>query len=105
MAAVIDRVLPLCEAVSGRPNDREARQALRPALEAIADPSFVEPCEHAHPALRSLGNFVRIQAMLLRDCMMRSDAPDHVIEFMIDSKARDLLALLPELKKAIDLAD
>lgn len=102
MAAAIDLALPLCEAVSKEPADRETRRALYLALAAIADDSFVEPCQQAQPAVRGLCNFVHIQAMLLRDCLTRSDEPDHIIQFMIDSKSRDLLALLPELKRAID---
>ena len=34
--------------------------------------------------------------------MMQSDAPDPFMHFMIGGKARDLLALLPELKKALN---
>jgi hypothetical protein len=102
MVAAIDRALPLCEALSKAPADREARQALYLALAAIADESFVEPCQEAPSALRGLCNFVHIQAMLLRGCLTRSDEPGHVIQFAIDSKARDLLALLPELKRVIE---
>src|SRR5690348_3367477 len=101
MAAAIDRALPLCEAVSQEPGDSDARQALMLALAAIADPSFLEPCRQSQPELRSLCFFVHIQATLLRDCMTRSDAPDHFMQFMIGSKSRDLLALLPHLKKAL----
>ena len=102
MAAAIDRALPLCEAVSKKPDDPAACHALYLALAAIADDSFVESYQQVPSALRSLCNFVHIQAMLLRDCMTRSDAPDDVIQFMIGSKSRDLLAILPELKRAIE---
>jgi hypothetical protein len=102
VAAAIDHALPLCEAVSKQPDSSDARQALAPVLAALARASFLEPFEAAAPALRGLGNFVHIQAMLLRDCMVRSDAPDHVIGLMIAAKSRDLLALVRELQKAID---
>ena len=101
MAAVIDRVLPLCAAVSNQPGDHDARQALTLALAEITDEAFVEPCERARPELRGLCNFVHIQATIVRDCLMRSDAPDHALQSMIGNKARELLELLPELKKAL----
>jgi hypothetical protein len=102
MTAAIDRVLPLCEAVSRDPSNRDTRQALSLALAVIADESFLEPCTHAKPGTRGLCNFVHIQAILMRDCMTRSDEPADLINFIIGSKARDLLALLPELKKSLD---
>ena len=100
MAAAIDRALPLCEAVSNQPADRDARQALTLALAGIADDAFLELSKHARPDLRGLCNFAHMQANIARDCMTRSDAPDQFMQFVIGSKARDLLALLPELKKA-----
>jgi hypothetical protein len=100
MAAAIDRALPLCEAVSNQPGDRDARQALMLALTGIADEAFLDLCEHAQPELRGLCNFAHMQANIARDYMIRSDMPDHFMRFVIGSKARDLLALLPELKKA-----
>jgi hypothetical protein len=100
MAAAIDRALPLCEAVSNQPADLFARQALTRALAGIADVAFLDLCEQAQPELRGLCTFAHMQANIARDCMIRSDAPDHFIQFVIGSKARDLLALLPELKKA-----
>lgn len=102
MTAAVDRVLPLCEAVANAPHDLDGRQALTPALAAIADPSFLEPCQEVEPELRGLCNFVHIQATLLSDCLRRSDAPDHFMKFMIGGKSRDLLALLSELKTAFD---
>lgn len=102
MTDAVDRVLPLCQAVANAPDDLHWRQALTPALAAIADPSFLEPCQEAEPELRGLCNFVHIQATLLSDCLGRSDAPDHIMKFMIGSKSRDLLALLSELKTAFD---
>jgi len=102
MVAAIDRALPLCEAVAKDPDDLDARRALTVALAEIADESFLATCDQAAPAHRGLCNFARIQSMLLRDCMTRSDEPKPVVAFMIVSKSRDLLALLPELKKAID---
>jgi hypothetical protein len=100
-ADAIDRALPLCEAVATQPDDREARRLLSLALAPIADDSFLESFERAPHALRGLSNFAHIQAMLLRNCMERSDEPDHVISLMIVSKSRDQLALLLELRKAI----
>jgi hypothetical protein len=104
MAAAIDRALPLCEAVSLTPADRDARQALTLALAAVADTSFVDPCQQARPELRGLCSFVNILAGTLRNCMARADEPDHFLQFVIGSKARDLMALMPELKKAFDRA-
>ncbi len=101
MAAAIDRALPLCEAVFNQPTDRDARQALSLALAPIADDSFLEPCMRAQPDLRGMCSFVHIQATIARDCLTRSDAPDHFMQVIIASKACDLLALLPELKKAL----
>jgi hypothetical protein len=100
-AVAIERALPLCEAVAALPDDLEARRLLSLALAPIADDSFLEPFERASHAVRGLGNFAHIQALLLRNCMVRLDEPDHVIGLMIVSKSRDLLALLPELRKAI----
>jgi hypothetical protein len=100
MAAAIDHALPLCEVVSNQPTDRDARRALTLALAPIADEAFVEPCERAAPPLRNLCHFVRIEAAIARDCLTRSNEPDETLQFIITNKARDLLALLPELKKA-----
>lgn len=104
MVAAIDRVLPLCEAVAKAPDDRAARQALAIAPAAIAANSFLEPCKSAEARIQGLCNFVHIQAILLRDCMARLDVPDQSMRLIIDSKAHDLLALLPELKAVIERA-
>jgi hypothetical protein len=101
MAAAIDRVLPLCEAVSKEPGDNDARRALAQALAAIAAPSFLEPCCQSPSEFRSLCDFAHIQAILLRDCLVRTDAPDEVLKSMIGSRTRDLLVLLPHLRTAI----
>jgi hypothetical protein len=102
MAAAIDRALPLCEAVAREPSDRGARQALTLALAALADPNTAELCQLAKAETRGLCGFVHILARIMRDCMTQSDAPDRFMQFMIGSKARDLMALLPELRKALD---
>jgi len=102
MAAAIDLALPLCEAVSREPADLHARQALALALAALADPSTLELCQQTRFESQGLCGFVHILARIAHDCMMQSDAPDLFMRFMIGSKARDLLALLPELKKALN---
>ena len=102
ISAAIDRALPLCEAVSREPADLEARQALALALAALVDPSTLELCQRTGAETRGLCSFVHFLARIARDCMMLSDAPDPFMQFMIGSKARDLLALLPELKKALN---
>src|SRR4051812_5615246 len=102
MAAAIDRALPLCDAVAREPGDLGARRALTLALAGLADPSTPEVCQQAKVEARGLCGFVHILARITRDCMIQSDKPDRFMQFMIGSKARDLLALLPELKKAFD---
>ena len=69
---------------------------------ALADPSALELCQRTGAETRGLCGFVHILARIARDCMMQSDAPDPFMHFMIGGKARDLLALLPELKKALN---
>ena len=102
MAAAIDRALPLCEVVAREPSDPGARRALALALAALADPSTLELCQQAKAETRGLCGFVHILARITRDCMAQSDEPDRFMQFMIGSKARDLLALLPELKKSLE---
>ena len=102
MAAAIDRALPLCEVVAREPSDPAARRALSLALTALADPSTLELCQQAKAETRGLCGFVHILARIMRECTIQSDAPDRFMLFMIGSKARDLLALLPELKKALN---
>jgi hypothetical protein len=102
MAAAIDLALPLCEAVAREPSDLGARRALARALAALADPSTVALCQQARAETRGLCGFVHILARITRDCIAQSDVPDRFMQFMIGSKARDLLALLPELKKSLE---
>jgi hypothetical protein len=103
MAAAIDRALPLCEAVVREPSDPGARRALTLELAALADPSTLELCQRAKAETRGLCSFAHILAKIMRDCMTQSDTPDRFMQFMIGSKARDLLALLPELKNALNV--
>jgi len=102
MVTAIDHALPFCEAVAREPSDPGTRQALTIALAALADPSTLELCQQAKAEIRGLCGFVQILARIMRDCMIQSDAPDRFMQFMIGSKARDLLALLPELRKALN---
>jgi hypothetical protein len=102
MAAAIDRALPLCEVVAREPANPVARRALSEALAPLADPSVVELCRQALAEIHGLCSFVHILARIARDCMMQPEAPDPFMQFMIGSKARDLIALLPELRKALN---
>jgi hypothetical protein len=104
MADAIDRALSMCEVVARDPSDSGARRALTLALAALADPATLELCQAARPQTHWLCSFAHILATIMRDCMTQCDEPDGVMQFMIGSKARDLLALLPELKKALNAA-
>src|SRR4051812_8050830 len=95
MAAAIDRALPLCEVVAREPSNLAARRALALALTEMADQPTLELCQQAKAETRGLCGFVHILVRIMRDCITHPDASDRFMQFMIGSKARDLMALLP----------
>jgi len=102
LAAAIDHLLLLCEAVAKAPGELGPRAALDVALAPLADRSFPQACRDAAQELHGLANMVHVQAGILRERLApRADEPPEFTAFLVN-KAKELMTILPELRKAFD---
>jgi hypothetical protein len=100
LAAALDHLLLLCEAVATAPKDRGPRLALDVALSPFADRAFPQLCRAAAPELYGLANMVHVQAVILRERLSPGAAePPEFATFLVN-KAEELLTTLPELQIA-----